>query len=217
MSDADLPLAHESIPPREEGDGPAPAVFVLHGRGADERDLLPVARHLPETYHVVSLRAPDSLMGGYTWYELDLSGGGLHRSQPHPEEFRRSLDLVWDSVEAATDAYGLDSERLALLGFSQGAITSLSTLVEHPDDVWWVAAHHGYLAEEHADVDVDLGGTSVFVGSGEADDVIPASRGEEAAERLRELGADVTYDAYPVGHGIGQEELRDLVDFVEAR
>ena len=214
---ADLPLTHESIPPREDTDGPAPAVFVLHGRGADEGDLLPVARHLPDAYHVVSFRAPDRLMGGYTWYELDLSGGGLHSSQPQPEVFRRSLDVVWESVEAAVDAYGLDEDRLGFLGFSQGAITSLSTLAEHSEAVSWVVALHGYLAAEHAGDDVSLDGTPVFVGGGEADDVIPASRCETAADRLREWGAEVTFRTYPVGHGIGQDELRDLVSFVEAR
>jgi phospholipase/carboxylesterase len=217
MTTADLPLTHKSMPPREDTDGPAPAVFILHGRGADEEDLLPVARHLPEAYHVVSFRAPDRLMGGYTWYELDLSDGGLESSQPHAEEFRRSLDLVWESVAAATDAYDLDPEHRGLLGFSQGAITSISTLVERPEELSWVVALHGYLAAEHADADVDLDGKPVFVGSGEADDVIAASRGRAAAERLREWGADVSFNTYPVGHGIGQGELRDLVAFVESR
>lgn len=212
---ADLPLEHVHVAP-EKADAPAPAVVVLHGRGADEQDLLPVARELPDM-HVVSLRAPDRLGPGYAWYELDLSGGGLHDSQPLSEEFRRSLDLVWESVEAATTAYGLDPDRRGFVGFSQGAITSLSTLVEHAGSVSWVAALHGYLADEHADSDADLDGTPVFVASGETDDVIPASRGRAAAERLREWGADVTYETYPVGHGIGREELRDLVSFVEAR
>jgi len=126
---ADLPLEHVHVAPDEEADGPAPAVVVLHGRGADEEDLLPVAAELPDELHVVSLRAPDPLQGGYTWYELDLSAGGLESSQPDPDDFRRSLDLIVESVDAAVDAYGLDPDRIGLLGFSQGAITSLSLLL----------------------------------------------------------------------------------------
>ena len=101
---ADLPLEHVTIDPRTDIDGPAPAVFVLHGRGANEEDLLPIAQRFPEELLVVSLRAPDRLMSGYTWYELDLSGGGLHESQPDSEGFRRSLDLVTESVEGAIEA-----------------------------------------------------------------------------------------------------------------
>ncbi|KTG11295.1 phospholipase [Haloprofundus marisrubri] len=215
---ADLPLEHVHVEPQQSSDGPAPAVFVLHGRGADEEDLLPVARQLPDTLHVVSLRAPDRLMGGYTWYELDMSAGGLHQSQPHAEEFRRSLDLVSESIDAAVEAYDLDADNLGLLGFSQGSITSLALLLENPDRFAWVVALHGYLAESHTDLEPsELTGKPVFVGAGSADQIIPAARAEAAADRLQELGADVSFSVYEVGHGVGQDELHDLVSFVETR
>ncbi|XVH31226.1 alpha/beta hydrolase [Haloferacaceae archaeon DSL9] len=216
MTDAELPLTHVHLAPQTRTDGPDPAVFVLHGRGANEEDLLPLARRLPDAYHVVSLRAPDRLQGGYTWYELDLSAGGLHQSQPHPEEFRRSLDLVSEAIDAAVEAYDLDASRLGLLGFSQGAITGLSLLLENPDRFAWVVALHGYLASSHADLDpAGIDEKPVFVGAGTADQIIPVRRAEAAAERLRGIGADVTFNSYDAPHGVGPDELADLVAFVE--
>ena len=218
MSTSDLPLEHVHVEPETPTDGPAPAVFVLHGRGADEEDLLPVAQRLPDSLHVVSLRAPDRLMGGYTWYELEMPEGDLHRSQPHAEEFRRSLDLVSESITAAEDAYDIDSERVGLLGFSQGAITSLSLLCEQPETFAWVVALHGYLAESHTDRAPDgIEGKPVFVASGSADEIIPAQRAETAAERLREMGCAVESGVYASAHGIGPDELADLVAWVETR
>jgi phospholipase/carboxylesterase len=213
--DADLPLHHVHVAPEAPTGGLAPAVVVLHGRGADEQDLLPVARELPDDHHVISLRAPDRMGPGYTWYELDLSGGGLHESQPDADDFRRSLDLAAESVDAAVDAYDLDPDRLGLLGFSQGAITSFSLLVEAPARYAWVVGLHGYLAAAHADREVDLDGTPVFVGAGEADEVIPAARAATAAEGLAAMGAAVTHETYPAGHGIGRAELDDVVTFVD--
>jgi len=213
----ELPLEHEFVPPQSPGGGPSPVVIVLHGRGADERDLLPVARQLPDELAALSLRAPEALMGGYTWYEIDMSGGGLHQSQPDPEGFRRSLDLVSETVSAAPDRYDIDSGRVGLLGFSQGAIMTFSLLLEQPDRYGWISAHHGYLAETHADLAPDgVNGTPVFIGAGTADQLIPASRAETAAERFGSLGCEVTFETYPVGHRIGQQELADLVTFVEA-
>ena len=211
----ELPLEHVHVAP--DGDpANAPAVVVLHGRGADEQDLLPVANALPDDIHVVSLRAPDPLQGGYTWYELDLSGGGIHESQPHAADFRRSVDRVVESVEAAVETYALDADRLGLLGFSQGAITSLAAVLESPDRYAWVVALHGYLPDSHADLDPDeIAGKPVFVGAGTADQVIPESRAAAAAERLSAVDADVTYETYPVGHGIDEAELADVVSFVE--
>jgi phospholipase/carboxylesterase len=212
---SEIPLDHIHVAPDDDADR-APAVFVLHGRGADEEDLLPVARHLPDALHVISLRAPDPLHGGYTWYDLDLSAGGIEESQPDPEGFRRSLDLVAESVDAAVESYGLDPDRLGLLGFSQGAITSLSLVLERPDRYAWVVALHGYLADSHADLEPDgIEGKPVLVGAGAGDRVIPESRPAAAADRFEALGAAVTRGSYPGGHGIGQQELADVVEFVE--
>ncbi|WP_049980622.1 alpha/beta hydrolase [Halolamina rubra] len=209
----DVPLEHVHRDPESDTDA---GLFVLHGRGADEKDLLPVAQRLPGDRHVISFRAPDRLQGGYTWYDLDLSAGGLEQSQPDPDGFRRSLDLVAESIDAAVDAYDLDSERLGLLGFSQGAITSLSLVLEQPDTFAWVAAHHGYLAESHADRSPEgIAGKPVFVGAGAADQIIPANRCEAAAEGMREAGADVTFETFGGGHGIGPDELDAVSQFVE--
>lgn len=219
----DLPLEHVYVAPDDDGDdSPAvrdvtPAIVLLHGRGADEQDLLGLARHFPDDLHVISLRAPDRLHGGYTWYDLDLSAGGLHRSQPDAEDFRRSLELISESIDATVDAYGIDPDRVGLLGFSQGAITSISLLLEDPDRYAWVVALHGYLAESHAELEPDgVAGKPVFVGAGTADEIIPGGRAERAAERLAALGADVTFETYDVGHGIGRVELEDAVAFVKS-
>jgi len=214
----EIPLDHVHVAPDDGPDGEAaPAVFVLHGRGADEEDLLPVARHLPDDLHVFSLRAPDPLQGGYTWYDLDLSAGGLEESQPDAAGFRRSLDLVAESVDAAVESHDLDPDRIGLLGFSQGAITSLSLVLEEPDRYAWVVALHGYLADAHADLEpAGIEGKPVLVGAGAGDRVIPESRSAAAADRFEAIGADVVRGSYPGGHGIGQQELADVVAFVEA-
>lgn len=213
-----LPLEHAYVPPETDTDGRPPALVVMHGRGADERDLLPLADHLPDALATVSLRGPDRLMGGYTWYEIDTSAGGLHQSQPESEGFRRSLDVVAESIAAAVDGYDLDPDRLGLLGFSQGATMSVSLLLEDPARYAWIASHHGYLAAAHADVEPEgLDGKPVFLGAGTADQVIPERRARAAANRLRELGCAVTYETYRAGHGVGPDELADLVAFVEAR
>ena len=212
---SEFPLEHLHIAPDTEHDEEAPVVVVLHGRGATEEDLLPIGRSLPDSLHVLSLRAPDRLQGGYTWYELDLSDGGLHQSQPDAADFERGRRLVTESIDAAVDEYGIDRDSIGLLGFSQGAITSLSLVVDDPNRYAWVAALHGYLPESHSDVDPKgIADKPVFLAAGEADEVIPAGRTEAAAERFETLGAAVEYTAYPGGHGIGPAEHEALIEFV---
>lgn len=218
MSDSgELPLVHESRPGSVDTD--APAVVLIHGRGTNERDLLPIAAQLPDELHVLSVRAPNEMGGpnSYTWYDLDLSGGGLHASQPDPEGFRRSLDLVHEFVEAAVEHYDLDADRVGLLGFSQGAITSMSALLERPEAYRWVVALNGYLAESHHDEVDNAEGKPVFVGCGTMDQVIPPERAEQAADLLKQGGADVRFERYGVGHGTAPQEITDVVTWLEGR
>ena len=213
----DLPLVHVSRPGTVESD--APAVVLIHGRGTNERDLLAIGAQLPDELHVLSVRAPEPMDGAdsYTWYELDLSAGGLHASQPDAEGFRRSLDSVHEFVERAIDRYDLDSDRIGLLGFSQGAITSVAALLERPGAYRWVVALNGYLADSHADRAAAAAGTPVFVGCGSMDRVIPPERAERAAETLAEGGVDVRFERYGVGHGTTPEELSDVLGWLEGR
>lgn len=215
MTEADLPLAAEYVPPRAAVDGPAPVVVVLHGRGANEQDLLPIAQELPKPLAILSLRAPDRMGPGYSWYEFDLSGGDLHSSQPVESDFSRSVDLVSASLEEAVDVFDLDPERIGLLGFSQGTIMSFAMLLESPARYAWCVGLHGYLPASHADLEpAGIEDKPVFVGAGTQDRIIPASRAELAADRFDALGADVTFRKYPVGHGVGPDELQDVVEWV---
>ncbi len=212
-----IPLEHVSVEPDRARDRAA-GMIILHGRGADERDLLPLADQLPGDRHVLSFRAPAALGRGYTWYDLDLSEGGLHASQPDEEDFSESLEALRASVEAGVSRYGLDSDRIGLLGFSQGAILALSLLLEHPGIPEWVVGLHGYLPARYDEGDIaSASGVPVFLGAGSEDEVIPERRVRDAAERLSAGGVEVTFRTYPAGHGVAQEELADVSAWLQAR
>jgi phospholipase/carboxylesterase len=216
-TEPDLPLTHVSRPGTVESN--APSVVLIHGRGTNERDLLPIGAQLPEDLHVLSVRAPRSMDGpdSYTWYDLDLSVGGLHASQPDEKGFRRSLDLVHEFVDEAVEAYDLDPHRIGLFGFSQGAITSLSALIERPDTYRWIVALNGYLAKSHEDSAENAEGKPVFLGCGSADQVIPPARAEHAAETLEASGVDIRFETYNVGHGTTPTEIADVLGWLETR
>lgn len=217
MTEVDLPLVHEYVAPAESPGDLDPAVVVLHGRGANERDLLPIVSEFPDGLAAVSLRAPEPLGPGHTWFEFEPADADPVTSQPVEADFRRSLDLVGESVDAAATAYGLDPTRVGLLGFSQGAITSFSLLLEEPTRYAWCAGLHGYLAAVHADLaPAGIEGKPVFVGAGTLDRLVPVDRAARAAERLRALGAAVTFETYHEGHGVGRAELDDLVAWVRS-
>src|SRR6266540_134701 len=63
-----------------------PVIILLHGRGADERDLLPIVPYIAKGWNAVSIRAPlEFPMGGFAWYEFVPNGG------PERASFQESL------------------------------------------------------------------------------------------------------------------------------
>jgi phospholipase/carboxylesterase len=57
----------------------------------------------------------------------------------------------------------------------------------------------------------------VFMAHGSADPVVPPGAGEHSAQVLRALGFSLEWHAYPMGHSVCAEEIRDLGDWLERR
>ena len=49
-----------------------PLLLLLHGYGSNEDDLFSFANELPDTYYIISARAPFTLQyGSYAWYSIN--------------------------------------------------------------------------------------------------------------------------------------------------
>ena len=210
------PLEHLIAPPSRVAETYA-LLVLLHGRGADAHDLLPLAHELGrDDLLVVSPQAPYALPGpfgmGYAWYDMrDLD-------DPEPTTFEPSLARLREFLDAVVAGYPVDLERVFLLGFSQGAVMSLATASTDPRPLAGVVALSGYLPGAVSRAEggrlVDL---SIFVGHGNADPLIPVTEGHNVRDVLTAKGANVTYREYSVAHRIAPDELDDIRDWLGAR
>jgi phospholipase/carboxylesterase len=201
---------------REDGPGP-PLLVMLHGIGADENDLFPLARHLDPRFRIVTLRAPRSYQIGYAWFDLDIRGDGSIR--PNTAQAEETLiDLIaW--LRGAPQRHQTDPRRTFLLGFSQGAIMSLGVLRTAPDLLAGVVALSGSspdaLFPPRADART-VARVPLLIAHGTLDDLLPLEHGRRA--RAAFAGSeDLTYREYAVGHGIGSEELAFVAQWLSTR
>jgi phospholipase/carboxylesterase len=185
-----------------------PLIVLLHGLGSHEGDLFGLSPALPLDAVVASLRAPLREGPGWAWFPRAAPGA------PDPG----AVDEAAHAVLAWLDT--LDPGPVSLVGFSQGGALALQLLRLAPGRFAAVANLAGFLPPGLHDGDATLASTRprVFWGRGTVDDVIPDS----AIVRTREWlpsHADATVRIYEdLGHGISNEELRDLVTFLrEAR
>jgi predicted esterase len=187
--------------------GPKPAdarltMILVHGRGGSAEDILALAREL--RLEDVAYLAPRA--AGNTWYPYSFLAP-IPQNEPWMSSAFRLLSRLVDSLHDD----GVDSRRIAWLGFSQGACLTLEYVARHARPYAGVFALSGGLIgppgtpREYAG---SLAGTPVFVGCSDIDPHIPLERLRESAEVFRRMGASVDERIYPgMGHTVNQDEL----------
>ncbi len=189
------------------GAPPHPTLILLHGRGANEWDLLPLAAYLDPRLLVVSVRAPWPLGPGAEWYRMP------SLATPEPTSFAESIRRLESFFAALPDEVGADPARLFGLGFSQGAVMLATLRLRQPTLLGGAVLLSGYLPAGAA---VPGGGSAVWVGHGSADDIVPVRLGREMAAQLSAASVPVTYQEYPMGHQIAPEELAAISAWLTA-
>jgi phospholipase/carboxylesterase len=202
---------HERRPAAGAPDG---ALILLHGRGTDEFDLVPLLEALDAERRLVGLtpRAPLSLPpGGAHWYIVRRVG------YPDRETFFDSLSSVSAWLDRLPQELEIPWERIVLGGFSMGAVMSYAIgLGPGRPTPAGIMALSGFIPTvEGFEVDLEPArGLPVAIAHGTADPVISVEFGRDARQRLEAAGADVLYRESPVVHTIDPAIVPDLRDWL---
>src|SRR4051812_14570922 len=138
-SASELNLTHIVRPAQQADRDGTPGLLLLHGRGADEEDLMGLQAALDPRLTIVSARAPFRLGPGFAWYDMPQVG------RPDEDTFHAALDALGEFMDGLIAVYGIDPQRLFLMGFSQGAIMSAALALTMSHKVRGVVMHSGYV------------------------------------------------------------------------
>jgi len=185
----------------------------MHGMGSNEQDLIPLLEGLGKDVFVFSLRGPLSQPPGYAFFSIEGFG------KPHREVFEEALKKIEDTIKEAIDSQPIDPDAIFLMGFSQGAILSMSLTVNLPERIKGIIALSGYIPEfvRNENNDVSLAGIEAFISHGEQDPVLPFEWGVEAEEFYRDHGAATTFKAYRAPHTVTMDNYHDLRAWLSER
>lgn len=211
----DLPLSY-----LEQTHGDArnqPLVIFLHGFGSNEQDLFGIKDALPPTWTYLSVRAPLPVdPNGYRWFTKT---PGEDEYNGETADLQRSARLIEDFVTQATAKYHTQSQRVFLVGFSQGAIMSYEVGLRKPALVRGIATLSGSVlpvlkAELKADASREK--LAIFIGHGTLDQALPYVSATRAKEVLEGLGLKPEFHGYPgMPHTISEAEVQDLKAWLE--
>jgi phospholipase/carboxylesterase len=171
---------------------PAPLALTLHGAGGSARSGISHFLHLADTAGVVLL-APESR--GRTW---DVLVGG----------YGPDVEFIDRTLEWAFDRLALDTRRLAITGFSDGASYALSLGLTNGDLFTHVIAFSpGFMAPASR-----RGKPPVFVSHGTYDRVLPIeSCSRRIVPRLDRAGYQVRYREFDGPHTVPESIAREAL------
>lgn len=184
------------------------AIILLHGRGGSAEDIITLADEFcDDTYYIAAPQAT-----GNTWYPFTF----LAPEEKNEPWLSSAIDIVMRLISNVTKH--IPTEKIYIMGFSQGACLSLETAARYPARYGGIAAFSGGLIGHKIDAEKykgDFAGTKIFIGNSDKDPHIPGERVRESAEMLRTMGADVDLRIYTgMGHTITREEIEEVRNFM---
>lgn len=193
-------------------------VILLHGLGADGRDLLGLAPHfghsLPDAVFV-SPNAPfecDMAPSGYQWFSLQ---------EWTPAKVlmgvQQAASILDHYITEQMEKHDVPAEKTALVGFSQGTMMSLYVGPRYPQKLAGILGYSGAVVWEATTDFSKLHKIPVHLIHGAADMVLPVQAYHDAKEILERANFPLSGGITPgLPHSIDERGLKDGAEFLQS-
>ncbi len=187
-------------------------VILLHGIGASDAQLMPLATAWRSSLPDTRFAAPDAPMHhwrGHQWFATD--------GNPLAPDRVRAARVAFDAViEDVVQREGFDHahDRIAFVGVSQGAIVALDAVASGRWKVGALVSFAGLLPPQA--VSSASRKTPVLLVHGGQDTTIPAMASKMAAAQLKSAGFRLQLDVEAAtGHTISNDGAQRALSFVK--
>ncbi|MEM6678310.1 MAG: dienelactone hydrolase family protein [Pseudomonadota bacterium] len=211
MSDPEAILSGHRVAPAN-GQPARALVILLHGYGADGRDLAGLSGPLGDAVPHAAFRAPNAPERcrvnpqGFQWFPIPWIDGSSE--QEMTTSFNAAVDVLGRYLDSAMAAEGVGPEATALVGFSQGTMMSLYVAPRRAGGVAGIVGFSGRLVGAETLAAEALSKPPVLLVHGDRDEVIPVAALEEARKGLAAAGLPVSaHVSAGTPHGIAPDGL----------
>lgn len=178
------------------------AMILIHGRGASAQSMLMFADEFnQEDIHYRAIQAK-----GHTWYPRSF----MAPKEMNQPGIKSGLQAIYDQI-ADLNNKGITTNKIVLLGFSQGACLTTEFAARHPQRYGGIIGFSGGLIGENINTQNYQGSmeqTPVFLGCSDRDPHIPQERVDLTEKVFGKIGANITKKIYVgMGHTVNQDEI----------
>lgn len=190
-------------------------VLLLHGYGSNGQDLIGLAPYwapaLPDTVFVgIDAIEPCEMGFGYQWFSL--------QSRVQADMLRgagEAAPILDTYIDALLEKYGLEDDRLALVGFSQGTMMSLYVAPRRRKPLAGVLGYSGALLGGEDLAGAGIQKPPIHLIHGDADSVVEVAAWHHAMKTLKDAGFPAEGGVTPgLEHSIDDRGLINGVNFL---
>lgn len=194
-------------------ENPTEALVLLHGVGSNEKNMIELGPMMAENRLIISLRAP-LVMGpnAFAWFHVNFTAEGpVHNWS----EALNSFLLLEEALSDISQRTGLPLNKIAIFGFSQGAIMTIGLALKSKLLLQKYVAASGRTLPEFKEVSEkspleNYKERKIFVVHGEFDSKLPISHAKNTEKVLSEAQLNLKYKEYKADHTVPQEVVSDV-------
>lgn len=201
----------------ETQSNPDASITWLHGLGADGHDFEPIVAQLglPKNAairfifpHAPSL--PVTINNGMVmpaWYDiLEMS---IERKVDQVQ-LKKSVNAIIDFIHHEIER-GISSDRIIIVGFSQGGAVAFETALAFPQKLAGLLALSTYFATKDTIVYHPANQKlPIAIHHGEYDPIVPFRLATDSSELLAAKGYPVELKSYPMEHSVCRQQIADI-------
>ena len=194
----------------EKGKALPITLFLLHGTGGNEEDLIPLGNEIAPGAAILSPRGK-VLENGMPRFFRRLAEGVFDL-----EDLKfRTYELA-DFVKEASKIYGFDLKSLLGIGYSNGANIAASVLLLRPN-ILSNAILFRPMVPLVPDFLPDLRSKHVLISAGLHDPIVTSQETKNLLDLLQKAGADVSINWQNSGHELTSDEVRKARDWLYSK
>ena len=189
----------------------------LHGYGMDERQIATLLNIDPGTPHVYI--APRGFVEldshSRAWFDIQFEGHGIAVDTVVRRQF---LDRLMDYLDGLSEFFGIDRDRVVVIGYSQGAAGVIDLAISHPDRAAAFVGLAGTVLEPSLPANSAAYENSVlFIGHGLRDTAVTVTEMSRHVDRLQDAGMQIEYREYDMPHVVSTVQRRDVSEWIALR
>jgi len=175
-------------------------LLLLHGTGGNEFDLIDLAKHIDPSANILSVR------GNVLEYGMPRFFKRLAMGVFDMDSLIEETENLYKFIDDSANQYNFDRSKVIALGYSNGANIAASILLHYDKPFYAAMLFHPMVPIRNLEK-TNLKNTSIFIGAGKNDQMVPDGEVEELNAMFDRSEAKTTVFWTDHGHQLNKEEI----------